>query len=70
MIHATTSFTLDVNADGLPAVEETTAARVSALVLGDGRWQCLQSARVQGHRLLPREQKTPALAGVSLRLRG
>jgi integrase len=34
--HATTSFTMDVYADALPAVEETAAAMVAALVLGDG----------------------------------
>ena len=33
--HATTSFTMDVYADALPAVEETAAAMVAALVLGD-----------------------------------
>lgn len=33
--HATTSFTMDVYADALPAVEETAAAGVAALVLGD-----------------------------------
>jgi integrase len=34
--HATTSFTMDVYADALPAVEETAAAMVAAFVLGDG----------------------------------
>jgi integrase len=33
--HATTSFTMDVYADALPAVEETAAAMVAALVLGE-----------------------------------
>ena len=33
--HASTSFTMDVYADALPAVEETAAAMVAALVLGD-----------------------------------
>lgn len=70
MIHATTSFTMDVYADALPAVEETTAAMVAALVLGDDGWQTVAIGPSPGHRLLVREQKTPALAGVSLRLRG
>jgi hypothetical protein len=33
--HPTTSFTMDVYADALPAVEETAAAMVAALALGD-----------------------------------
>jgi integrase len=33
--HASTAFTMDVYSDALPAVEETAAAMVAALVLGD-----------------------------------
>jgi integrase len=51
--HASTAFTMDTYADALPAVEETAAAMVTSLVLGDDLVQPINAggARQEGEGL-------------------
>jgi hypothetical protein len=65
---------MDVYADALPAVEETTAAMVAALVLGDDGWQTVCSRPESGATVFSSENRKPPrlrgfLSGCGARIR-